>query len=309
MASIVVVGSINLDEILEVERWPGPGETVLGTVLGRYPGGKGANQAAAAAALGGDVAMAARVGDDDACVFCLGALRQRGVDLGAVVTDPETSTGAAIVTIARGENRVIVLPNANGRMRPSDLDRVDWSTSRVVLLQLEIPLDVVVAAARRGRAAGATVILDPAPAQALPDELWSSVDVLLPNRNEAALLSGLQMTDERAARLAASELAGRGAHVVLVKLGRDGGLLLEGSHFTYLPGIAVPTIDTTGAGDVFAGALAVALAEGQPLGSAAQFANRAAAISTTKAGAQSSLPTREEVYALLGQASNVNPLG
>ena len=307
MASIVVVGSLNLDEIVAVDSWPEAGATVLGRLLGRYPGGKGANQAVAAAALGGDVAMVGRVGSDDAGRELVSALSRHGVDVRHVVTDQGTPTGEAFVTVAAGgDNRIIVLANANGRLRPADLVGVQWSTIRAVLLQLEVPMDVTIAAARAGRAAGATVVLDPAPACELPEELWGAVDVLIPNVSEAGFLSGLKVVDERSARLAAARLSGRGPHAVIVKLGPHGALLVEGNYVAHMPGVPVRAVDTTGAGDVFAGAIAVALAEGQPLGSAVQFANRAAAISTTKVGAQSSLPTREEVLALLDETSNVD---
>ncbi len=296
MGPIVVVGSLNLDIVVSVSRWPERGETLTGDSVARFPGGKGANQAAAAALLGGDVAMVGRVGDDESGRYLRRSLGALGVDVGHVVTDSQLPTGMAIVGVEHGgANRTVVIPGANAMLAPRDLSTLRWQGTRVVLLQLEIPIDTVLAAARAGRAAGAVVVLDPAPVRPLPEELWQSVDILTPNRTEAEVLTGMPAVDAQAARLVAARLASHGPHAVVLKLDAEGAMLVEGSYVTHVPALPLESVDTTAAGDAFAGALAVTLAEGRPLASAVVFANRAAAISVTRRGAQASLPCREEV--------------
>jgi ribokinase len=299
MAEIVVVGSLNQDLVVSVDRWPDSGETLTGNSLTRFAGGKGGNQAAAAAALGGNVALVGTVGDDEAGRWLRSSLAERGVDVSHVRTVNGLPTGTAVVGVERsGANRIVVIPGANAALGPADVEGWDWTRTRVLLLQLEVPMDIVIAAARAGRAAGATVVLDPAPARPVPDELWQHVDILVPNRHEAELLTGVRVGDAMAARLAAARLARRGLRAVVVKLDAEGALLVEGSYVAHVAGIAVHAIDTTAAGDAFAGALAVALAEGRPLASGVVYANRAAAISVTRLGAQASLPSRDEVDGL-----------
>lgn len=300
MARIAVVGSLNMDLVVRLPRWPAPGETVLGERFLQVPGGKGANQAAAAAALGGRVALVGRVGRDAFGAALLENLRRFGVALEAVALDPEEATGVAVIGVEPGgENRIVVVPGANGRLRPEDLESPAcaplWEEAEVLLLQCEIPVETLLAAARLGRRHGLTVLLDPAPPVLLPDELWSYVDACLPNQVEAGVLTGRRVGDLTSARLAAADLLDRGLRWVAVKLGAQGVLVGEGSDFLHIAGLPVPTVDTTAAGDVFAGALAVGLTEGLAFAAAASFANRAAAISTTRAGAQSSIPRREEV--------------
>ena len=299
MAEIVVVGSLNQDLVVAVDRWPDSGETLTGLSLSRFAGGKGGNQAAAAAALGGNVGLVGTVGDDEAGRWLRSSLSERGVDVSRVRTVKGLPTGTAVVGVeGSGANRIVVIPGANAALGPADVEGWDWTGTRVLLLQLEVPMDVVIAAARAGRASGATVILDPAPARPLPDELWQHVDILVPNRHEAELLSGISVTDATAARLAAARLARRGLRAVVLKLDAEGAVLVEGSYVAHVAGVVVHAIDSTAAGDAFAGALAVALAEGRPLASGVVYANRAAAISVTRPGAQASLPSRDEVDGL-----------
>jgi ribokinase len=299
MAAIVVVGSLNEDLVVRVDRWPEAGETVFGDRLDYSPGGKGANQAAAAARLGGDVAMVGRVGDDRAGRRLRDGLADLGVDVGRVVAVADRQTGAAVVGLdATGGNRIVVLAGANASVEPAALDGIEWPSVRVLLLQLEIPLPTVIAAAHAAHAAGALVVLDPAPAMALPDELLAIVDILTPNATEAAALSGREVVDVRTARLAASRIASLGPRAVIVTLGAAGAVLADGNYVSHLPAPQVTAIDTTGAGDAFNGALAVALAEGQPLASAIIFANRAAAFSTTGRGVRTSLPDRAALRTL-----------
>ena len=297
MAAIVVVGSLNEDLTVHASRWPEAGETVLGERLVRSAGGKGANQAAAAARLGGEVAMVGRVGDDAAGQRLRDGLR--GVDVANVAAVPGTPTGTAVVGLdASGGNRIVVIAGANSCLEPAALDGLDWRGVRVLLLQLEIPLPTVTAAAQAARAAGARVVLDPAPALSLPDELLGLIDILTPNAREAATLAGREVVDVGTARLVASQLEARGPRAVVITLGAAGAVLADGNYVTHLPAPKLAAVDTTGAGDAFNGALAVALAEGQPLASAVIFANRVAALSTTRPGAQASLPDRAAVGSL-----------
>lgn len=299
MAEIVVIGSLNEDLVVRVARWPEAGETVFGERLDRSAGGKGANQATAAARLGGEVAMVGLVGDDAPGRRLLDGLRAIRVDVTSVGVAAGVPTGTALVGLdASGGNRIVVLPGANACLEPGALVGLDWSGVRVLLLQLEIPLGTVTAAASAAHAAGVRVVLDPAPAMSLPDALLESVDILTPNALEASALAGRAAVDVRTARLVASQLEARGPRAVIVTLGASGAVLADGNYVTHLPAPTVETVDTTGAGDAFNGALAVALAEGQPLASAVIFANRVAALSTTRPGAQAAMPDRATVGSL-----------
>jgi ribokinase len=301
---IVVVGSLNADLVVRVPRFPAPGETVVGTDFAVFPGGKGANQAVAAARLGGIVHMVGRVGDDDHGRMLLSSLASAGVDAGGVRVDGDAPTGTAVITIdGRGQNTIAIVPGANGRLRPDDVEarRSQLEAAAVLLLQLEVALDVVEAAARIGRDAGATVILDPAPArpEALP--LLGRADVVTPNETELARLArGLRgpQTLEEAAVLA-RDLLGRGARSVIAKLGALGAVEVTTAGRRVWPAHAVAAVDTTAAGDVWNGAFAVALAEGRSVDDAGAFASAAAAISVTRPGAQPSMPTRAEVERFL----------
>jgi ribokinase len=310
MGAIVVVGSANLDVVARTARFPSPGETVVGESVGYFAGGKGANQAAAAAKLGGDASFVGRVGDDAAGDRLLRDLAAVGVDTRCVIRTLGTTTGTAIVTVDEaGENRIVMVPGANALVSADDLDCIEWPAVRALLLQLEIPRDVVVAAARRAHEHGALVLLDPAPVVTLPDALWSLIDVLLPNQQEAEVLSGIAIGGVPSARSAASRLAARGSCASIVKLGADGAVIAEGNYISHIPSVAVNVVDTTAAGDAFAGALAVALVAGEPLASAAVFACRAGALAVTRPGAQSSLPTRQEVDQLSSMEPAAHPVG
>jgi ribokinase len=281
----VIVGSINADLVVVTDRLPAAGETTTGGTFAQHGGGKGANQAVAAARLGADVTMVGAVGDDDLGGAALRALRDEGIDIEhvAVVDQP---TGVALIVVDRdGENQIAVASGANAEMF---LGELDLHGEGVVLLGHEVSAEVVAKAARAAADAGWPVVLYPAPARELPDV---PIAVLTPNRSEAAELTG-----EDDPEAAARALAQRTGAAVLITLGADGALLLEpGEALTLLSATQVDVVDTTGAGDTVNGALAVELANGASLVDAARFALRAAAISTTKPGARGGMPRREEV--------------
>ena len=297
---IIVVGSLNMDLVACAARIPVVGETITGHTYFDEPGGKGANQAYAAARLGGKVAMLGRVGSDDFGRRMRDNLEAVGCDVSALLTIPDCVSGIALIFVADdGHNSIIIVPGANNLLTAEDVEAAqkDIDGAALVLLQLENPLPTVNAAARAARRAGARVILDPAPARPLPDELFELVDVLTPNETEAAILAGLQPSrlDARQAVEVAEKLRARGAKTVIVKLGDQGCLLVTNGDPQVLPAPKVKAVDTTAAGDVFNGGLAVALAEGMNLADACRFANDAAALSVTKMGTQIATPSRQEV--------------
>ena len=293
---VAVVGSLNLDLVVRVARLPGPGETVTGDDVFRNPGGKGANQAVAAARLGRRVAMVGRVGDDDAGRELLGSLEADAVDTSQVRVVAGVPSGIALITVSEdGENQIVVSPGANARLTPDDVGQAGAAlgAAAVTLLQLEVPLEAVAAAAR---AAGGTVVLNPAPVRDLPEELLAEVDVLVPNRVELAQLAG---GAEPGTVAEATRLAGRlPARAVVVTLGADGCLVVEHGDATHVPAVGVRAVDTTAAGDAFCGGLADALAGGATLEDAARRAVRVAAAACLRPGAQASLPTPGDLQAL-----------
>jgi len=298
---IIVVGSLNMDLIARTPRLPQPGETVLGHEFDTAPGGKGANQAVAAARLGAQVAMVGRVGDDDYGQALLATMASDGVNTKHVTVDPEASTGVALIELDdAGENSIIVIPGANMRLTPADVQAAEsmLAASDVLLLQLESPLPVVQHAIRAARTRGVTVVLNPAPARPLPVELLRDVDYLVPNETEAGLLVGREVSDTASARDAAHSLRGKGVRTVILTLGGQGALLI-GEDDILVPAFKVKVVDTTAAGDAFVAGFAVALAGGRDLERAVGFANAAGALATTRLGAQPSLPTAAEVEALL----------
>lgn len=300
---IIVFGSLNLDFVVVTPERPGVGRTVLGTEFRTYPGGKGANQAVAAARSGGRVAMAGRVGDDVFSGFLKKSLAEAGVDLELVKETPGTTTGSAFITVDKsGDNSIVVVPGANFLCSREDVDAIVpyMKEARILMLQLEIPLDTVVYAARIGKSMGLTVMLDPAPPCSLPGELVRSCDIITPNEHEASFLTGREVTDIRSARLAASDLLAMGARCAIVKIGKDGVLVARDNQFHYIPGHKVDVVDTTAAGDTFSGAMATGICQGMTIPEAARFANAAAAISVTRKGAQTSMPTRDEIERFLG---------
>jgi ribokinase len=298
---IVIVGSSGTDMIIKLNRIPQPGETLLGGEFHITGGGKGANQAVSAARAGGQVAFVARLGQDDFGEQAIAAFLKERINVDHIYRDRKVSTGVALIFVDKhGENSIGVAPGANGRLSPADLKKARniFTGASVMVVQLEIPLDTVQTAALLAAKSGARVILNPAPARALPDELLRHVSLLTPNETEAELLTGIKVDSDSAASKAASILRARGVRTVILTLGARGAFVATNDSAQIVPGFKVKAVDTTGAGDVFNGALAVALAEEQPLIDAVRFANAAAAISVTRLGAQPSAPSRREIEKL-----------
>ncbi|GAU70901.1 ribokinase [Streptomyces sp. NBRC 110611] len=304
MYDVLVVGSANADLTVRVERRPGAGETVLGTDLVESAGGKGANQAAAAARIGGRTALLARVGGDAYGELLLHAQREAGTDVAPVIVDEAARTGTAMIIVdPDGDNSIVVSPGANAALTPEDVAAAKdtIAAASVVSLQLEIPMESVRAAAAAAEEAGTRVVLNPSPAPAsmLAPELLAVADPLVVNEHEARQLSG--RADGTPAEWAQA-LRDHGARSVVVTLGGDGALVLDASGAAEIPGVRVKAVDTTGAGDAFTGALATCLARGDALPAAARFAVRVGAAAVTKPGAQPSYPTRAELELLAPEA-------
>jgi len=305
--SVTVVGSLNEDVLVAVGRLPGRGETVIGHGVEIAPGGKGANQAAAAGRLGPGVHMVGRVGEDPAGNRQLAALADARVNVSRVHRTPGVPTGSATIPVEEGtgENLIVVVPGANAELRPEDADVDSVERATVLLLQLEVPLETVRAAVR---ATTGTVVLNPAPSQPLPADLLAAVDVLVPNEHELAQLAGVPAGERPPAELVALARSVASGSVV-VTLGARGALVVpaDGAVLLQAPPPVTP-VDTIGAGDCFCGALAQALARGEDLGPAVRYAVTAAALSTTGAGARGALPDDDAVRALLPQVPDVVPV-
>jgi ribokinase len=308
-SNLVVVGSLNADLVIRVPRFLRPGETLTAEQFQMFPGGKGANQAYAAAKLGGRVSMVGQVGGDSHAGWLKSNLASVGVDVSHVLADSTVSSGLAMITIdAAGQNQIVIVPGANGTFEPERLEqsRGLLSGSGFVLLQLEVALATVVAAAKIAKAAGAVVILDPAPARQLPDDLLQNVDYLTPNETELAILTRREASFGRAeAVFLAANLLKRGPKNVIVKMGGQGALLLNDTGDHFWPALPVKAVDTTAAGDAFNAAFAVGLARGKAVREAGTYATAAAACSVRCPGAQPSMPDAREVEELLAQS----PLG
>lgn len=297
-ADVVVIGSINHDLTVVTSRLPRPGETVLGTHHYSGGGGKGANQAVAAVRMGARVAMVGRVGDDEHGRALHAALGNEGIDVTAVGVDPDTPTGLAVITVAeKSENTIVVSPGANDRLRPDHLDPDLLAGATVVLAQLEVPVETVTAAAQLVRG---IFILNPAPARRLPPELLDQVDILVPNRSELGVLAEI---DEPATAESAAAAAGRllPNATTVVTLGAAGALVVESGGSRLVPAHEVDPVDPTGAGDAFCGALAHSLSQGNQLDAAVATAVVSGALATTRPGAQTAMPTAEEVEQARGR--------
>jgi ribokinase len=298
---IAVVGSSNTDMIITLGRIPKPGETIIGGNFTMAAGGKGANQAVAAARAGGRVSFVARVGNDPFGEQAIRGFAADGIDVRHVLKDESTPSGVALIFVGgEGENCIGVASGANARLSPDDIEtaRETIVSAGVLLVQLEIPIETVMAAVRMAPK-DACVILNPAPARPLDDELLKRVTVLTPNETEAELLTGIKVEDETGAAMAAEALRRRGPEVVIITLGARGALVCDTFRTRLVAAVSVDAVDATAAGDVFNGALALALAEERPIDEAVRFANAAAALSVTRPGAQPSAPRRAEIEALM----------
>jgi ribokinase len=300
---IIVVGSSNTDMVVKVPTLPRAGETVIGGTFFTARGGKGANQAVAATRAGGSVTLIACLGDDTLGDETLAALAREGIAVDGVRRMAGVHSGVALILVdQRGENSIAVAPGANALLAPEQVARcAELSAGDVLLTQLETPLESVLASVRAASDAGASAILNPAPARDLPEELLRLVSVLTPNEAEAARLAGVPPGERHSVEHAATTLLLRGVRAVVITLGEAGAYVATAEDRYTVPGWRVTPRDTTGAGDVFNGALAVALTERMPLGEAVRFANAAAAISVTRDGAQPAAPHRAEILRLLEQ--------
>ena len=300
--TVVVLGSINMDLIGAAPRLPSPGETVLGGGFYTAPGGKGANQAVAAARMGASVRMVGRVGTDLFAPQLLDNLRDAGVDVSGVAEDPDAASGVAMILLdASRENRILVASGANMRCDDTQVDAVKSALdgADALMLQCEIPAAASLKAARIAKEMGVRVVWDPAPAEGFPPDAYALVDVLTPNQAEAAALTGIDVTDVASAESAARALVQRGVRAVVVKMGEAGAFYLSDGDSGYVPPFEVQAVDTVAAGDAFGAAMTCALAEGKLLSEAVRSGSAAGALAVTRPGAQDAMPTRADVEALL----------
>lgn len=299
-AKVVVIGSLNMDLVTRAPRLPQGGETLIGESFATVSGGKGANQAVAAARLGAQVSMVGCVGSDAYGEELRGALLAEQIDCQAVSTVDDSSGVALIVVDDNSQNAIVIVAGANGALTPAVIDRFDavLQAADVIICQLEVPDATVGHALKRGRELGKTVILNPAPAsRPLPADWYASIDYLIPNESEASALSGLPVDSLASAETAATRLISLGARKVIITLGAQGSLFADGESFEHFPAPKVKAVDTTAAGDTFVGGFAAALAAGKSEAEAIRFGQVAAALSVTRAGAQPSIPTLSDVQA------------
>lgn len=298
LSKIVVVGSTNTDMVVQSEKFPAAGETVLGGKFFMNPGGKGANQAVAAARLGGNVTFITKTGND---IFGLEAVQnfeRTGIDVDYVAFDTENPTGVALITVNNsGENSIVVAPGSNSTLNKEDIDNAikAISEAELILVQLEIPVETVEYVVNLAAELGKKVILNPAPAQLLSDKLLKNIFLITPNKVEAEALTGIPVTDFESGRRAAEILSQKGVENIIITLGALGACAFSKSGSAIIPAPKVNVVDTTAAGDTFNGALAVALSEGKSIEEAVMFANSAASVSVTRRGAQASVPFRSEL--------------
>ncbi len=295
---ITVVGSCNTDMVIKADRLPIPGETVLGGKFFMNPGGKGANQAVAAARMGGNVTLISKTGNDVFGRQSVSLYDAENIHTDYIFSDPNNPSGVALITVdANGENCIVVASGANANLKPDDIDKsiAEIERSHLVLMQLEIPIETVEYVAEIAHRKDIKVILNPAPARALSDQLLNNLYIIIPNRSEAEILSGIKVTDLEKARQAADIISAKGVNIVIITLGSEGALIKEYDQYHFVEAVKVEALDTTAAGDVFCGTVCVGLAEGKPVIEAVKMAAKASAITVTRMGAQSSIPMRSEV--------------
>lgn len=302
MNKILVIGSSNMDLVVQVPRCPAAGETLFGSSFTTNYGGKGANQAVAVARIGSGVTFMTKLGNDTFGQQMRQHFSEEGMDLTHILTDAESPTGTALITVEdKGENRIIVVPGANARLTENDVESLsaEINSCRFVLTQLEIPLPTVLHIAEMTSAAGKQLILNPAPARPLPDSLLQKVFLITPNETEAEILTGIRVSDVESARRAALWFREKGVQQIVITMGSQGAFVFTDDFQGMVPSYKVKAIDTTAAGDVFNGALTVALSEGKTTADAARFGCAASALAVMRPGAQSSIPTRTEIDAFL----------
>ena len=300
--SLVVLGDINFALIAVTPRFPEPGESVIGREFYTSPGGKGGNQAVAAARLGARTKMVGRVGGDSFGQEMLDSMKGYGVDISGIAVEPDVHSGIAHITIdSSGQNKIIMVPGANARCGEQEVARVrqGLEDAHILLLQMALPLEVSLKAAWEARRLRRQVILDPAPAGLLPADAYDLLDYLIPNETEASFLVGFPVTDPPSAMRAAQELLRRGMKAAIIKMGEQGACYASPQGEEFLPAFRVKAVDTVAAGDAFNAAFAVALAEGKELRDAVTWGMAAGAVAVTKPGAQDAMATREEVEAML----------
>jgi ribokinase len=295
--NILVIGSANTDMVVKSKKLPLPGETVLGGTFFMNAGGKGANQAVAAARLGGNVTLVAKVGNDIFGKQSIAGFKKENIDTDYVFMDDKEPSGTALIMVNQeGENCIVVAPGANANLLQADIEKVSMiATAGIILMQLEIPMETIVAAAKTAKSNSQKVILNPAPAQPLQDELLKDLFLITPNETEATLLTSVSVTDEATASEAAAVFISKGVQNVIITMGRKGAFFQNSNLKFTIPAPNVKPIDTTAAGDTFNGAIAVAIIEGMDWTSAVKFAVMAASISVTRMGAQTSVPFRNEL--------------
>ncbi|MEZ5039452.1 MAG: ribokinase [Saprospiraceae bacterium] len=311
MPTILVIGSSNTDMVVRTARFPQPGETILGGEFFMFPGGKGVNQAVAAARLGGEVTFVCKLGQDVFGRQAMEGFIKEKINTTYCYTSPDTASGVALITVnAAGENEIVVASGANNELTKEDLEEAHaaFEQADIILIQLETPILTVEHAIRKGYEMGKRVILNPAPAQAFSADIYPCLYLITPNETEAALLTGIEVTDAATANQAADALLQFGAQQVLVTLGSRGAFFKSSETQALIPAKKVKAVDTTAAGDVFNGALAVALAKGCDWLEAIDFAASAAAVAVTRMGAQTSAPTRIELYAFASSFKDRPPV-
>jgi ribokinase len=295
---IVVVGSCNTDMVIKADRLPIPGETILGGTFFMNPGGKGANQAVAASRLGGNVTLISKTGNDVFGKQSVMLYAAENIKTDFIFSDPKHPSGVALITVdSYGENCIVVASGANAYLIPSDIDKAsaEIESSDLVLMQLEIPIETVEYVAEMSTKKGIKVILNPAPARALSNSLLKNLYIIIPNKSEAEILSGIKVSDIESAKQAADIISAKGVDIVVITLGSQGALIKDYNEYHFVEALKVDAVDTTAAGDTFCGSVCVGLSEGKTILDSVKMAARAAALTVTRMGAQTSIPYRSEL--------------